>query len=155
MIRLFPVVACVFRGRHVNAILLQIRHRQAQQVAAAHAGQQGDANICLVPLGLLVIVHADLGAVEWARVVDLIRTTTAGEPLRTCRARRTLLEMITGCGIFPSPQQCQCTSDLKRGPIERTIRAVLKDAPQFGGLIVNCMGMRAEESPNRAKLMQF
>ncbi|AYM76926.1 phosphoadenosine phosphosulfate reductase [Janthinobacterium agaricidamnosum] len=109
----------------------------------------------LVPAAQRVIVHADLGAVEWAGAVAHIRATTAGEPLHICRSRRTLLEMIEERGMFPSPQQRQCTSDLKRGPIERTIRAILNDNPQFGGLIVNCMGMRAEESSKRAKLVPF
>ena len=103
----------------------------------------------LVPREQLVIVHADLGAVEWAGAVDHIRATTASEPLHICRARRTLLEMIAERGMFPSPQQRQCTSDLKRGPIERTIRRL------GATLVVNCMGMRAEESPNRSKLVPF
>jgi len=58
--------------------------------------------------------------------------------------------------MFPSPQQRQCTSDTKRGPIERTIRAITRERKEKGhpawGLVVNCMGMRAEESPKRAKL---
>ncbi|MBY0239682.1 MAG: phosphoadenosine phosphosulfate reductase family protein [Burkholderiaceae bacterium] len=102
-----------------------------------------------VPAAQLVIVHADLGEVEWAGAVDHIRATTCGEPLHICRARRTLLEMIAERGMFPSPQQRQCTSDLKRGPIERTIRGL------GATLVVNCMGMRAEESPARKKLVQF
>jgi DNA sulfur modification protein DndC len=70
-------------------------------------------------------------------------------PVLTCRSRRTLLQMIEERGMFPSPSQRQCTSDLKRGPIERTIR-------QTGHkLIVNCMGMRAQESASRSKLVTF
>jgi DNA sulfur modification protein DndC len=102
-----------------------------------------------VPAAQRIIVHADLGEVEWAGAVDQIRATTEGEPLHVCRARRNLLQMIRERGMFPSPSQRQCTSDLKRGPIERTIR-------QLGiKLIVNCMGMRAQESSGRAKLTAF
>lgn len=107
----------------------------------------------LVPREQLVIVHADLGAVEWAGAIAHIRATTAGEPLHVCRSRRTLLEMIEERGMFPSPQQRQCTSDLKRGPIERTIRAISKETGNK--LIVNCMGMRAQESSGRKKLTPF
>ena len=61
--------------------------------------------------------------------------------------------------MFPSPQQRQCTSDLKRGPIERTIRGITREREALGieswGLVVNCMGMRAEESPGRKKLTPF
>jgi len=108
-----------------------------------------------VPAAQLVIVHADLGPVEWAGAYEHIQATISGEPIHVCRARRTLLQMVEERGKFPSPKQRQCTSDLKRGPIERTIRHILMANPQFSGLVVNCMGMRAEESPNRAKLATF
>jgi 3'-phosphoadenosine 5'-phosphosulfate sulfotransferase (PAPS reductase)/FAD synthetase len=54
---------------------------------------------------------------------------------------------------WPSAANRQCTSDLKRGPIEREIRRYMKAK----GLtkIVNCMGLRAEESHSRAKLVAF
>lgn len=107
----------------------------------------------IVPASQMVIVHADLGEVEWAGAVDQIRATTTGEPLHVCRSRRGLLQMIRERGMFPSPSQRQCTSDLKRGPIERTIRAISKAAGNK--LIVNCMGMRAQESSSRAKLTPF
>lgn len=120
----------------------------------------------LVPAAQLVIVHANLGAVEWAGAVEHIKATTNGEPLHVCRSRRTLLEMIEERGMFPSPSMRQCTSDLKRGPIERTIRQIVEDrTAQYPGirtateagarLVVNCMGMRAEESSSRKKLQPF
>lgn len=109
----------------------------------------------LVPAAQLVLVHADLGEVEWPGAQEHIAATTSGEPLYVCRSRRGLLEMIAERGMFPSPQRRQCTSDLKRGPIERTIRQYLQENPQFGGQIVNCMGMRAQESSGRAKLTPF
>ena len=119
-----------------------------------------------VPIEQLVIVHADLGDVEWPGAVDHIRTTTNNEPLHICRSRRGLLQMIEERGMFPSPSQRQCTSDLKRGPIERTIRRIVSDrmanfpgvrtATEAGAnIIVNCMGMRAAESSGRAKLSSF
>lgn len=119
-----------------------------------------------VPADQIVLVHADLGEVEWEGAVDHIRATTAGEPLHVCRSRRGLLQMIEERGMFPSPSQRQCTSDLKRGPIERTIRRIVEDRmAQYPGvrtameaganIVVNCMGMRAAESPGRAKLDTF
>lgn len=60
--------------------------------------------------------------------------------------RRTYLEMVQQRGMFPSAQFRQCTSDLKRGPIEKYIRTLPFQ------LIFNCMGIRAEESPPRSKL---
>lgn len=99
-----------------------------------------------VPAEQIVVIHALLPDVDWEGVEDHVRNTTLGVPVLTCRSRRTLLQMIEERGMFPSPSNRQCTSDLKRGPIERTIR-------QSGfKLIVNCMGMRAEESSGRSKL---
>lgn len=103
----------------------------------------------IIPAAQLVVVHADLGEVEWDGALEHIRATIGQVPLRVCRSRRSLLQMIVDRGKFPSPQQRQCTSDLKRGPIEREIRQM--KVP----LIVNCMGMRAQESPRRAKLPTF
>lgn len=112
-----------------------------------------------VPADQIVIVHADLGAVEWAGAVQHIKNTTSGEPLHICRSRRDLLQMIDERGMFPSPKNRQCTSDLKRGPIERTIRAICNERKAQGktgwGVVVNCMGMRAQESSGRSKLAPF
>ena len=102
-----------------------------------------------VPDAQIIVVHAVLPEVEWEGVSEHVHATTCGLPVLTCQSRRTLLEMIEQRGMFPSPSQRQCTSDLKRGPIERTIR-------QTGHkLIVNCMGMRAQESSSRSKLDTF
>lgn len=102
-----------------------------------------------IPAAQLVVVHAVLPEVDWDGVEEHVRATTTGLPVHTCRARRTLLQMIEERGMFPSPSQRQCTSDLKRGPIEKVIRHL------GNKLIVNCMGMRAEESPKRSKLETF
>lgn len=113
----------------------------------------------LVPREQLVIVHADLGPVEWAGALDHIKATTSGEPVHVCRSRRTLLEMVEERGMFPSPQQRQCTSDLKRGPIEKVIRHLTYKRKADGHpawyLVVNCEGLRAEESVKRKKMQPF
>ena len=68
---------------------------------------------------------------------------------------KTFTQMVEHRRMFPSPQQRQCTSDLKRGPIERELRRYLKAHPEFQGRVVNCMGMRAQESAQRAKAKTF
>ena len=124
----------------------------------------------IVPREQIVNVHADLGRVEWNGAAELIRATTE-VPLHLTSAHKTLLDMVEhnhqrhlAAGepdkpVWPSPSQRQCTSDLKRGPIERTIRNLVylrKERGERGwNLVVNCMGMRAQESPNRAKLTTF
>ena len=127
----------------------------------------------IIPADQLLVIHADLGRVEWAGVQDHIRNTIGDLPLIVCRnENKTLLEMVERRGMWPSPGQRQCTSDLKRGPIEREIRRHLKANPRFEGkrsdavpgraagaarkgLAVNCMGIRAQESPARAKKQQL
>lgn len=100
----------------------------------------------IVPREQLVVIHADLPGVDWEGTEEHVRATTTGLPVITVRARRTLLQMIEERGMFPSPKYRQCTSDLKRGPIEKAIRGLGVK------LIVNCMGMRADESTARKKL---
>ena len=102
-----------------------------------------------VPTNQITVIHALLPEVEWEGVEEHVINTTYGIPVLTCKSRRTLLEMIEERGMFPSPKNRQCTSDLKRGPIERTVRRTGVT------LVVNCMGMRAQESPSRSKMETF
>jgi DNA sulfur modification protein DndC len=60
--------------------------------------------------------------------------------------KRTYLEMVEQRGMFPSPQYRQCTSDLKRGPVDKFIRSLPHK------VIVNCIGIRSEESSPRSRL---
>ena len=103
----------------------------------------------IVPDDQIVIIHAHLPEVEWDGIKEHIRYYSWGLPLHVTQARKTFFEMVEHRQMFPSPSHRQCTSDLKRGPIERTIRQICKER----GItrVVNCMGMRAEESTSRAK----
>ncbi len=108
-----------------------------------------------IPEHQMLIVHADLGDVEWDGNLDHIHATAGNVPVITATARISFFEMVERRGMFPSPANHQCTSDLKRGPIEREVRRYLKAHPGFGGLVINCMGMRAQESASRAKKTVF
>ncbi len=108
----------------------------------------------IVPRDRLVAVHAPLDEVEWPGTIEHIRATLPpGMPLilAPVASGKTLLDSIEERGRFPSPKVRWCTSSLKRGPIERELRRYLKANPRFGGMIVSAMGMRAEESPTRAR----
>lgn len=111
----------------------------------------------LVPADQLIFVHSHLDGVEWEGTLQHIKSTIGNYPLIVTGARdmqgnsKTLESMVRNRGMFPSPKNRQCTSDLKRGPIERELRHYLKANPHFNGLVVNCMGLRAQESANRAK----
>ena len=105
----------------------------------------------IVPAEQIVVFHAPLGRVEWPGTLRHIRRTIGGLPLVLARARTDFLAMVRRRGRFPTPGIRQCTSDLKRGPIEREVRRHLQAYPRFGRRVVSCMGMRAEESTQRAK----
>lgn len=108
-----------------------------------------------VPAEQLLVVYAVLEGVVWDGAVEHIEATIGAVPLILAHPASTFFEMVDRRGMFPSPANRQCTSDLKRGPIEREIRRYLKANPRFGGLVVSCMGLRAEESSDRAKLEPF
>jgi 3'-phosphoadenosine 5'-phosphosulfate sulfotransferase (PAPS reductase)/FAD synthetase len=115
----------------------------------------------LVPHDQLVVVHADLGAIEWDGVQEHIRATVS-HPVNVVRAvfadgsEKTLLEQVRrryaarpDVPCWPSSSTRFCTSDLKRDPIHKFIRNDLKARGKLIG--VNCTGLRAQESPARAK----
>lgn len=112
----------------------------------------------VIPAHQLVVVHASLGSVEWPGALELARdqASAAGLSFIVATARKTLLEMVERrfesrpeVPCWPSASTRQCTSDLKRGPIQREVRRYAK-ANGFK-TIVNCLGLRAQESPGRAK----
>lgn len=111
--------------------------------------------IDVVPARQLLIVHAHLEGEEWDGTEEHVRRYAQGVPVVIATPVKTFEEMVRRRGMFPSPTLRQCTSDLKRGPIEREVRRYLKDHPEFGGRVVNCMGMRAQESVSRSKLTSW
>ena len=81
-------------------------------------------------------------AVEWCQEI----AARFDLPLTVVRnPNKTYLEMVRRRGMFPSAQFRQCTSDLKRGPIQKFLRTIPEK------VVINCMGMRADESPQRAR----
>lgn len=106
----------------------------------------------LVPESQIVTIHADLPGVEWEGTADHAEKYAVGEFIKVT-ATKTFFDMVNHRKMWPSPKNRQCTSDLKRGPIEKAIRAHVKKTGNK--LVVNCMGLRAEESSNRAKAKIF
>ncbi|UES40966.1 phosphoadenosine phosphosulfate reductase family protein [Roseibium aggregatum] len=109
----------------------------------------------IAPANQIIVVHADLGEVEWHGVQDHIHATIS-HPLNVVRAGKTFFDMVRhrartrpDVAPFPSSTTRQCTSDLKRDPIYKFIRNDMK--ARGASLALNCTGLRAEESPNRAK----
>ncbi len=107
-----------------------------------------------IPREQVVVVHAHLGAIEWSGVREHIEANI-NEHLHVVQAvdkngdDKDFISMVKTRGMWPAPAYRQCTSDLKRGPIYKFIRATMK--ARGVSLAVNCTGMRAEESASRAK----
>ena len=109
----------------------------------------------IIPHDQIVVIHADLGNVEWTGVQDHIIKNIYHFP-HIVKAGKTFLEMVRtrhqkrpDVPSWPSPKYRQCTSDLKYGPLMKFIRNDLKDRGL--SLCVNCTGIRAEESSARSK----
>lgn len=107
----------------------------------------------LAPPEQILVIHAHLAGVEWPGTWEHVLATTEGYSSVMVQAKKTFFDMVEARGMFPSPRQRQCTSDLKRDPITTAIRRHAKATGQ--GLIVNCIGLRAEESSNRARQVAF
>lgn len=116
----------------------------------------------IVPREQLVVVHASLGDVEWTGALELAekQAADAGLPFIVARAEKSFLDMVErrfearpDVPSWPSAKHRQCTSDLKRNPIEREVRRYLKERGLLK--VVNCTGIRAQESASRAKAHVF
>jgi len=101
------------------------------------------------------VVMADTGwehpdALDWSRSIS----ARFGLQLHVVHnPNKTFLSMVEKRGKFPSPAQRQCTSDLKRDPIRTFIRRSFPahDPIQPRRVVVNAIGLRADESPSRAR----
>ncbi|MNO20177.1 hypothetical protein D3C76_99240 [compost metagenome] len=116
----------------------------------------------VIPPAQIVVVHASLGELEWPGALELARdqAAAAGLAFIVAKAGKTLFDMVERrfqvrpeVPSWPSASHRQCTSDLKRGPIQREVRRYAK-ANGFK-VIVNCLGLRAQESPGRAKRQSY
>ena len=107
----------------------------------------------IVPREQMLIVHVPPGEVEWPGTVEHIHSTLPdGVPLIVApvASGKSLLYRVEERRKFPGIRQRWCTAEHKRGPIERELRRHLKAHPRFGGRLVNCLGIRRDESATRA-----
>jgi 3'-phosphoadenosine 5'-phosphosulfate sulfotransferase (PAPS reductase)/FAD synthetase len=115
-----------------------------------------------VPRSRLVVAHADLGRVEWPGTRQLAEEQARHYGLvfhAVSRARGDLLDHIAKRGMFPSPAARFCTSDHKRTQIWTLFTRLVEEAHAEGLpypiRILSCMGLRAQESPARARRQPF
>lgn len=110
------------------------------------------------PRARLVVAHADLGRVEWKGTKELAQKQAEHYGLRfevIARPQGDLLSHVASRGKWPGPQQRYCTSDHKRGQIQKIITKLHREHTVNTGnkyfSLLNCMGLRREESVARSK----
>jgi 3'-phosphoadenosine 5'-phosphosulfate sulfotransferase (PAPS reductase)/FAD synthetase len=109
----------------------------------------------------LIVAHADLGRVEWPGTRELAEEQARHYELTfvaIARPQGDLLTHIEKRGKFPSPSARYCTSDHKRSQVLKIFTG-LADQSRRNSFsvcrILNCLGLRAEESPARARRLPF
>lgn len=140
----------------------------ASLVISISGGKDSDAMCELLPAlhkargwtGKLALVHADLRDSEWSMTSAYVqrRAEELGLPLHiVTRERGTLLEQMQqrhhkrpDAPPFPSAAARYCTADHKRTPIDGFLRRF-----QPRGTVICAIGIRAEESPARARKPTF
>ena len=121
----------------------------------------------------IIAVHCDLGRVEWPGTVELAEEQAAhygfpfvtvkrdGTVTRDGRVLGDLLDQIEKRGMFPSKNARYCTSDQKTSQVYKLMTALVDLRLAQPGhendrvRILNALGIRADESPARAKMVPF
>jgi len=132
--------------------------QKAHAIFVSHSGGK-DSQAMLAYLkrkGLLhkcVIVHSDLGRMEWEEMKPWIEANSFGLPVHVVEAEKDFFEIARHYGRLPSGRQQFCTDLLKTKPITEFIHQYMTEHGL--SLAINATGMRAEESPRRAKKEPF
>lgn len=107
----------------------------------------------------VVVVHCDLGRVEWRGTRELAEEQAKHYGLRfivVSRPQGDLLTHVEQRGMWPSSTARYCTSDHKRGQVHRVLTQLTKESGAGRRVrILNCMGIRAAESPARSKKVPY
>ncbi|WP_243754153.1 phosphoadenosine phosphosulfate reductase family protein [Labedaea rhizosphaerae] len=101
----------------------------------------------------VTVLHCDLGRVEWPGTAELAREQADHYGIRFEVRRREqgdLLDQVRHRGKWPSAAARYCTSDQKRAPARKLITQLVGElALSRQAKVLNCMGLRAEESTAR------
>jgi 3'-phosphoadenosine 5'-phosphosulfate sulfotransferase (PAPS reductase)/FAD synthetase len=113
-------------------------------------------------LDRLVVVHCDLGRVEWPGTRALAERQARHYGLRfeVVSREQGLLEQIEERGMWPDAKNRYCTSDHKRDQVAPLMTALANEHRARAGKkahcrILNCQGLRAQESRERGQKSPF
>lgn len=104
----------------------------------------------------IIAAHADLGRMEWSGTRQLAQKQAEVYDISfhaISRPQGDILEQVEARGMWPSSTTRFCTSDHKRDQISKIITKLHRERGIKGRTfrVLNCMGLRAQESPARAK----
>lgn len=127
--------------------------QDAEVIFWSHSGgKDSQAGLAyLIRMGLkdkIVLVHADLGEMEWEEMKPWIEKTSFGLEVNVVKSDMDFFQMTRKYGRLPSGNIQFCTDFLKTQPIE----AFIHDYMNKNGITkaINGTGMRASESKRRA-----
>jgi len=135
-----------------------ITPENAQVIFVNHSGGK-DSQAMLAKLilmgfkGKLVIVHADLGEMEWEPMHNWIKSISFGLEVNVVVGDLDFWELCRKYQRIPGGASRFCTNELKTKPCEKFMKQYCKD----NGITkaISALGIRAEESPSRATKGEF
>jgi 3'-phosphoadenosine 5'-phosphosulfate sulfotransferase (PAPS reductase)/FAD synthetase len=127
--------------------------QEAEVIFVNHSGGKDSQAMLahLVKIGLkdkLVIVHADLGEMEWEPMHNWIESTSFGLSVNVVKGDIGFFELCRKYNKIPGGTLRFCTNELKTKPCESFMKAYC--AERGITKAISALGIRAEESPSRA-----
>ena len=131
--------------------------KDAQVIFVNHSGGKDSQAMLakLIKMGLkdkLVILHADLGEMEWEPMHNWIKSISFGLPVSVVRSKLGFFDLCRKYGRIPSGAARFCTSELKTVPCERFMRDYCKKHKITKA--VSALGIRAGESKSRKEMIE-
>lgn len=128
--------------------------KNAQVIFVSHSGGKDSQAMLahLVSMGLrdkIVLVHSDLGEMEWEPMEEFIKRNSFGLEVHVVRPKLSFFDLCRKYRRIPGGRARFCTMYLKTEPIGEFIHDYMT---RHGlTLAINATGVRAEESRERAK----
>ena len=131
---------------------------EAQVIFVNHSGGKDSQAMMakLIAMGLkdkLVVVHADLGDMEWEPMHNWIKKNSFGLAVNVVKSENSFWDLCRKYKRLPSGQARFCTDQLKTVPCERFMKAYCKERGITKA--ISALGIRREESVSRAKKGEF
>jgi len=135
----------------LNAEVIFVNHSGGKDSQAMLAYLQNLQTIGF--MGKMVVLHADLGEMEWEPMHDFIVKNSFGLEVNVVRSELDFFDICRKYKRLPSGLARFCTSMLKTAPCSKFI----KEYCEKNGIkrAINAMGIRAEESLARSKKVPF